>query len=374
MILVRLRRLISSAYRGQPPLVRRQAEFSLLVWGLLAGILVARLSIRLTLEGFTAFTALRVAGYGGLLAVSFWLLVRGQLAAHVNVLALTCFVQCALLFPSAVSREFFTLSLFSMMAFAVLAVRPYQKAAAFGLFPALTAAKGIFEIIRPHTAAPWNIGLEDTVLTLLVFAASIPLVLFLIDLIGREIRRTEALRGENRSLKHEVGIDGLTGAWTRRQFGLLWKKERGAAERTGFPLALAIIDLDRFKRVNDRWGHLTGDQVLSHTADSMLRVLRQGDSLIRWGGDEFVALCPGAGHEVALALGAKLVDAVKSDTHLKPWKQRISVGIAVWQRDESLEALIGRADKMLYQAKKGGRNRVCATNGSEDFSCHDSEG
>jgi diguanylate cyclase (GGDEF)-like protein len=258
-----------------------------------------------------------------------------------------------------------------MMAFAVLAVRPYQKVAAFGLFPALTAAKVVYELIRPHSTASFAVSLEDTLLTVLVFAASIPLVLFLIALVSREVRRTEALRGENRTLKHEVGIDGLTGAWTRRQFGLLWQREKGAAKRSGQPLALAMIDLDRFKRVNDRWGHLTGDQVLSQTAESVQHVLRQGDSLIRWGGDEFVALCPGAGREVALALGAKLVEAVKTDARLMPWKQQISVGIAVWTPDESLETLLSRADQMLYQAKKDGRNRVCATNGSEDFSCRD---
>ncbi len=358
MPLIRIRRYLYNLYRAQPVLIRRQAEFSLLVWVLLAGLLIARLTIRLSLQGPALDTACRTAGYVLLLGTSLWLLLKGNLTWHINILAIVCFAQCLVLFPSEISRQFFSLSLFSMMAFAVLSMRRYHRVVAFGIFPALATAKGVYELVRERGEPPFVVGVEDTVLTLLVFAASVPLVLFLIELVGREIRRTEALRGENRTLKREVGTDALTGAWSRRQFDKLTRQQIAQAERSGQPLALALLDIDKFKRVNDRFGHLTGDQVLSRTADAMIKVLRQGDLLVRWGGDEFVVIFPGAGAEVALGLGEKLVSAVANDPYLRQWKTGISVGVSVWRPGESAKEWLERADHAMYQAKSDGRVRV----------------
>jgi diguanylate cyclase (GGDEF)-like protein/PAS domain S-box-containing protein len=161
--------------------------------------------------------------------------------------------------------------------------------------------------------------------------------------------------------------DSLTGATNRRYFVELGQHERERARRSGAPLALCLFDADHFKRVNDNYGHVAGDHVLTAIAQSAQSALRGSDVLGRLGGEEFAILLP----ETDLA-GAKLVaERVRSavaaaevpngdSPDQAPIRITISLGVAELRADEALESLLKRADRALYAAKDLGRDRVQA--------------
>jgi len=362
-------RWLLGAYRSFPALVRRKAEIAALVSLLLAGLFLLNPIIRLLVMGPSWALGFRSLVVVAALGTGMVFLVRGKLEAHVNILGVLTLLECLALFFEPLTRSFFTLCLFAMIAFAILAIRTYQRVLTGLAFPGLVLAKGLVELARVSSGDSTAGLLYQTIFTLLVFAAAIPLVQFLLALMGREIRHKEALQGANQALHKEVVTDQLTGTWNRRHFDQLVRKITGDAQRTGQPLALGILDLDRFKQVNDQWGHKAGDEALALVVKDILGILRQGDTLVRWGGDEFVVLCPGVGHGDTSALGDKILGAVRTDAKLAGWNLGVSIGVAVWRPGEPLVDLLARADRLLYQAKESGRDRVCFEDGSPDGSC-----
>jgi diguanylate cyclase (GGDEF)-like protein len=143
-------------------------------------------------------------------------------------------------------------------------------------------------------------------------------------------------------LRSQADTDHLTGLLNRNGFVKAATRELGIAQRTGYPLALGIVDLDDFKRVNDAHGHAAGDLLLTQLADAWRRALRPGDLVARLGGDEFVVLFPATGPADARNALARLRDA-----HDAGW----SVGVVAWEPGETLAACLARADGRLYEAK-----------------------
>jgi diguanylate cyclase (GGDEF)-like protein len=127
-------------------------------------------------------------------------------------------------------------------------------------------------------------------------------------------------------------------------------------------MAVLMIDIDHFKRLNDSHGHAVGDRALLHLATVMGSKLREIDHLARWGGEEFLALLPATGADEAQALAERLCERVRSmplATEAGRLPLTASVGVAEWLGPhDSLQALIGRADEALYAAKRDGRDRV----------------
>ena len=171
----------------------------------------------------------------------------------------------------------------------------------------------------------------------------------------------------NNALAHDrlerlAAVDPLTDAYNRR-FGLArLGEEFSRAVRAESPLGVLMLDLDHFKAVNDAYGHLAGDRVLRAVARTCRRVLREGDVLIRYGGEEFLVLLPGAGGEDVAEIGERLRRAV-GETSVPEGEQRIAVSISVGgatYRDavDSPESLIAKVDAALYEAKASGRNRL----------------
>jgi diguanylate cyclase (GGDEF)-like protein len=165
--------------------------------------------------------------------------------------------------------------------------------------------------------------------------------------------RDEALR--NRRL---ADLDGLTGLHNRRYFHELLAREVARAQRYGRELALVVFDLDDFKSINDRIGHLGGDAVLAETAERARGVVRSADIACRVGGDEFAVLLPEAsGHEAELLCG-RLHRAVSSTPVAEAGIVSVSAGIAELQADDDPNTFFERADQALYRAKEGGKGQV----------------
>ncbi|MCP5125250.1 MAG: diguanylate cyclase [Gammaproteobacteria bacterium] len=157
--------------------------------------------------------------------------------------------------------------------------------------------------------------------------------------------------------------DYLTGISNRREFFSIANREMARAKRAGTTLSLIIFDIDYFKQINDKLGHHNGDAVLSELARRISENLRDFDVFARIGGEEFVVLLPETGCHTAMEIAERLrqlihdSDFFSFDNH-ETIKCTISSGVAVWKNQESIDALLNRADDALYAAKRLGRNRT----------------
>ncbi len=180
----------------------------------------------------------------------------------------------------------------------------------------------------------------------------------------REFRETrKELERDNVNLRRVAAIDFLTELVNRRQAVRHLERERARARRSGESLGFIMIDLDHFKSINDTYGHQAGDVALKHTADILKTRARASDILIRYGGEEFLAVLPDTDLPGAVELANSLRERIQDNplTYGDVEVQlRASLGVAVLPPDQDIgvKEMIGRADKALYAAKETGRNRV----------------
>ena len=167
------------------------------------------------------------------------------------------------------------------------------------------------------------------------------------------------LVGRVDQLSAQARTDALTGLLNRHGLAPLYHTERLRAERHGRALAVVLLDLDHFKRVNDESGHAAGDGVLRELAALLCHSVRAEDVVARWGGEEFVVLAPECDETSAAMLAEKLRNAVASHDFRLPRRITASFGVVQLEREDDLESLVARADAALYRAKTLGRNRVC---------------
>jgi len=165
---------------------------------------------------------------------------------------------------------------------------------------------------------------------------------------------------QQRQLEHVATVDGLTGLRNRRWLDDAFARQVARAARTGQALSVLMIDVDHFKRLNDEHGHRAGDVVLRDVAQTLASGLRPVDLLARYGGEEFAVLLPGLGSQTAIAVAERLRQAVEAGRAQDRPGATVSVGVASLCADESLPAILGRADAALYRAKQSGRNRTSA--------------
>ena len=167
--------------------------------------------------------------------------------------------------------------------------------------------------------------------------------------------------GKSRRLRALALVDPLTGAASRRAFDATVADALAEARRVGMPLTLLALDLDRFKNINDRYGHPAGDRVLAATSRAWMALLRDRDLLARIGGEEFVVVCPDTTTDKAHGIAARLLEATEAlrfediDPGLRVGT---SIGLAQAEADDTVATLLARADAALYRAKQGGRGRV----------------
>ena len=223
--------------------------------------------------------------------------------------------------------------------------------------------------------------------TLAAVSVSLLALIGLLGLRYRESRRSaralsetnQALKKSQQELQHlhreleqkaellakAASTDPLTGVSNRREFTRLFAEKWRTSGELGSDLSLVLLDVDHFKQVNDRYGHASGDAVLSAVADVLKGALRGGTSLARWGGEEFAVLLPAVESEQAIALAERLRQAVEAMplNHLP--SVTISAGVASLggRSLDRPEQLFDEADGALYQAKTLGRNRVVSALG-----------
>lgn len=168
----------------------------------------------------------------------------------------------------------------------------------------------------------------------------------------------EELRAANQELQRLSTTDKLTGLNNRYRLDeALWKAIE-SSKRYHRPLAVVMIDLDHFKRVNDTYGHHRGDEVLQKSAGIFRQNCRVTDTIGRWGGEEFLIVCPETDLNSGAALAEKLRKALGAETMFDTYSQTASFGVSSYAPGDTSEALVARADKALYEAKSSGRNCV----------------
>lgn len=168
---------------------------------------------------------------------------------------------------------------------------------------------------------------------------------------------TERMGREQKLLKI-AHSDPLTGLYNRRAGEQALERHINTAHGSGNPFSLIICDIDHFKLINDRHGHPAGDHVLKSVADILLHRIRACDIAARWGGEEFLVLVPNGSLKQAVELAERIRNGVAGLAIEETGPVTISFGVAELSAGETAEGLIQRADKALYQAKRGGRNRV----------------
>jgi diguanylate cyclase (GGDEF)-like protein len=169
----------------------------------------------------------------------------------------------------------------------------------------------------------------------------------------------------NRRLATAALTDSLTGLSNRRSAMDQLQKIWSASSRSGMPLSLIVLDIDYFKQINDTYGHAVGDIVLRETAEVLRKSARQGDTVSRIGGEEFLVICPDTDIKAATQAAERLRIMLESSTIMigrenKAVSITASFGIASKQASTAdIDALVNTADIALYAAKQEGRNRCC---------------
>jgi diguanylate cyclase (GGDEF)-like protein len=219
---------------------------------------------------------------------------------------------------------------------------------------------------RPRTVVAFPLHIRLVPIGVVVLASTAPISEDQ-DLLIQQLLPNFAV-ALNNALSHErlqraAAIDPLTGLYNRR-FGLeRLSQEFSRSVRSNEPLGVALFDIDHFKAVNDTHGHQVGDNVLKSIAQNVKGVLREGDTLMRYGGEEFLAVLPGAGEADLRTVGERMRRIVESTVVLESTTEvRVTVslgGVSFPSSDVAdLDDLIRKADAAMYNAKKSGRNRL----------------
>lgn len=169
-------------------------------------------------------------------------------------------------------------------------------------------------------------------------------------------RSRKAVFISQQELHHLAITDELTGVFNRNQLNSVLAQEMNRDLRYDKTFGLLMADIDYFKNINDTFGHAAGDVVLQKTAQILSRSIRENDTLVRWGGEEFVVIAIEVDERSLMLLGEKLRKIIEDENYGAVSKVTISVGVTLFRKNDTQDMLISRADKALYEAKGKGRN------------------
>ncbi len=171
----------------------------------------------------------------------------------------------------------------------------------------------------------------------------------LVDILKEKMRHLEVL----------TSTDVLTGLGNRRMLDQRFGEETSRIRRHNTAtFSLAIIDIDNFKQINDRHGHLVGDEILKSLADELAELVRNNDTAVRWGGEEFAVLLPNTGLSSAFEFAQRFRTLIEQKKFVKRIRLTVSIGVGEFVPGEDEKAFFKRVDSALYRAKSGGKNRV----------------
>lgn len=182
------------------------------------------------------------------------------------------------------------------------------------------------------------------------------------DLYIISLSNISILQRKNIETSYKAYVDGLTGVFNRNKFEEVFKYEMDSYNRYKSDFCVAILDIDHFKKFNDTYGHLIGDEVLTLLATTIDQNIRKADTFARWGGEEFVLLMPKTKLKDAAAICEKLRVCVENICHVTAGKITCSFGVTQAIENDKIESIYKRCDKCLYDAKAAGRNRVIIDN------------
>ena len=238
--------------------------------------------------------------------------------------------------------------------------------ASLGMLPDDFSLQGFLYDSNPPRDLRWLYG---GLLLALLLVGGVSLIAVRFARLSARLRREVKMRTVLQAkLQSQVQVDYLTGLATRRHFMTQASEEIARARRYGLQLSLCMLDLDRFKTVNDTYGHKAGDKVLKRFSEICLASLREIDIAGRLGGEEFAILFPETGLDQVRLVVERLRERLANER--VPLDDgvvlqfTVSIGVALLEAsDEGLDSLMARADRALYAAKHGGRNRVCVAEG-----------
>ena len=280
-----------------------------------------------------------------------------QVAAHIAL-------QLAFLMVAPVIGYAFLSGLFLIFGFGALRMTSRQATAAWTL-----TTIGVVPIFM-FTDIPIGMPVDtqsERVAAMLWFVLTIGQCAF-VGLYGSSLRRilykrSIELKGAYRRIEELAELDELTGSFNRRCIMRMLDEEISRARRTKSPCSIALIDLDWFKRINDGYGHPTGDEVLRTFAITVFANIRGIDKFGRYGGEEFLLVMPQTPADTG-ALALDRLRAIVSDLDWSAFSPGMSVtisaGVATLGADETPDGILARADSALYAAKAAGRNRVAS--------------
>jgi diguanylate cyclase (GGDEF)-like protein len=208
-----------------------------------------------------------------------------------------------------------------------------------------------------HPPTPLQVDIYNLSMIAVVLPA-FALVTARLSALRKKMRDQRTRLGEALAAVERLAVsDELTRLPNRRATQEVLATATSHARRGLLPVTIAMLDLDHFKQINDTLGHAAGDAVLEGFAEVSRKLLREGDVLGRWGGEEFLLILPGASPEQAQAALQRLQAAVR-DTLLPDRPVTFSAGVAPHRGAEAAETVLQRADAAMYEAKRGGRDRV----------------
>jgi diguanylate cyclase len=188
----------------------------------------------------------------------------------------------------------------------------------------------------------------------LAYAVLIAALYFFADIRQRAFTMEEAAR----TMRRLANTDALTGLANRRQAEEQLTRELRRAERYGRPFSVLVMDIDHFKALNDRHGHLAGDDVLVDLARRIERMVRAADTIARWGGEEFLLIAPETVADDAARVADMIRRHIDENAMADRYRMTISIGVASYRPGDTVQSIIARADAALYLAKRAGRNQV----------------
>jgi len=225
---------------------------------------------------------------------------------------------------------------------------------------------GLFLLTDQPISMPHD-GYLERLATMLVFILTIGRCMF-IGIFSSSMKQSLyqsglKLKEAYNRIEELAELDELTGASNRRCIMRMLDEEIGRARRSGLPCSIALIDLDWFKRINDAYGHPTGDEVLRTFAITVFANIRPIDRFGRYGGEEFLLVLPDASQDGA----CRMLDRLRAIIAGLDWsafspgmRVTISAGVATLRGDENPDSFLVRADSALYAAKAQGRNRIAS--------------